>query len=219
MRVFAISDIHGNNELFRKSLKKIGLKKSDKLFILGDLIDRGKESKEVLDTIILLHSHGFDVQCILGNHEQMLLDSILDKNIFNQWVLNGGDKTLLSFLTNSVEKIPIKYIDLLSSFKKYILYDNYILVHAALNMNIDDPFSDLNVIQWERNPRKFLNLNWLNGRKLIHGHTPKSKDNIINSINQNDEIICIDNGNFLKRDGYGALCILELKSLQINFIE
>ena len=219
MRVFAISDIHGNNELFRKSLKKIGLKKSDKLFILGDLIDRGKESKEVLDTVILLLSHGFDVQCILGNHEQMLLDSVLDKNIFNQWVFNGGDKTLLSFLTNSVEKIPLKYIDFLNSFKKYIEYDNYILVHAALNMNIDDPFSDLNVIQWERNPRKFLNVNWLNGRKLIHGHTPKSKDNIINSINQNEEIICIDNGNFLKRDGYGALCILELKSLQINFIK
>lgn len=219
MRVFAISDIHGNNELFRKSLKKIGLKKSDKLFILGDLIDRGKESKEVLDTIILLLSHGFDVQCILGNHEQMLLDSFLDKNIFNQWVLNGGDKTLLSFLTNAVEKIPIKYINLLNSFQKYIEFENYILVHAALNMNIDDPFSDLSVIQWERNPRKFLNVNWLNGRKLIHGHTPKSKDSIINSINQNEEIICIDNGNFLKRDGFGALCILELKSLQINFIK
>jgi serine/threonine protein phosphatase 1 len=45
MRVFVISDIHGNDNLFRKSLKKVELKESDKVFILGDIIDRGKNSK------------------------------------------------------------------------------------------------------------------------------------------------------------------------------
>ena len=101
MRTFVISDIHGNNELFRKSLKLVAFKKSDKLILLGDLIDRGIDSKGVLDTTLLLLETGLDVECLMGNHEKMLLDAFLNTNNLNQWLLNGGDKTLSSFLTSS----------------------------------------------------------------------------------------------------------------------
>lgn len=219
MRVFVVSDIHGNDELFRRSLKKVRLKKSDKLFILGDIIDRGKDSKAVLDTILLLIDSGFDVECIKGNHEQMFLDSFTDNNIFNKWMLNGGDRTLMSFLTNSIHKIPNKYVSFIKSFKNYIQYDNFILVHAALNMNINNPFLDIETMLWERKPEDFLNKEWLRQRKVIHGHTPKSKEYIINSINDNYPIICIDNGSFLNRDNYGSLAIMDLTNLNIEFIK
>ena len=104
MRIFVITDLHGKNELFRKSLKEIGLKKTDKLILLGDIIDRGEDSKGLLDTIILLKEHSFDVTCLMGNHEQMLLDAHLNVNNLNLWLLNGGDKTLSSFLTSSSRK-------------------------------------------------------------------------------------------------------------------
>jgi serine/threonine protein phosphatase 1 len=217
MRVFVISDIHGNDELFRRSLKKVKLKKSDKLFILGDIIDRGKNSKGVLDTIFLLLDSGFDIECVKGNHEQMFLDSFSDNNMFNQWMLNGGDKTLMSFLTNSIHRIPTKYVNFIKSFKNHIEFKNFILVHAALNMNIENPFSDIQTILWERKPENFLNKNWLKDRILIHGHTPKSKEFIINSIKNNDSIICIDNGNFLQREDYGSLAIINLENLDIEF--
>lgn len=219
MRVFVVSDIHGNDEIFRRSLKKVGLKKSDKLFILGDIIDRGKDSKAVLDTIFLLLDSGFDIECIKGNHEQMFLDSFTNDSMFNQWMINGGDKTLMSFLTNSIHKIPSKYVNFIKNFKNHIEYNNFILVHAALNMNIENPFSDIHTILWERKPENFLNENWLKERKLIHGHTPKSKEYIINSIKNNYPIICIDNGTFLQKDDYGSLAIINLTNLNIEFIK
>jgi serine/threonine protein phosphatase 1 len=218
MRIFVLTDIHGKNELFRKALKEIALKKTDKLILLGDLIDRGEDSKGILDTIFLLLEHGFNITCLMGNHEQLFLDAFLNVNNFNLWVLNGGDKTLSSFLTSSIEKIPTKYIELIKSFKYYYEFEQYILVHAALNMKIDNPFSDIKTLVWEREPLKFLDSEWLNDRKLVHGHNPMSQDEILFSLNNNESIISIDNGVYMKKKGFGTMCVLELKSFKIKFI-
>lgn len=218
MRTFIISDVHGNNTLFRKSLKTVRLKKSDKLIILGDLIDRGKDSKGVLDTILLMQENGFEIEILLGNHEEMFLESFKDSNNLNKWMLNGGDKTLQSFLTSQIEKIPTKYIDLIKSFKTHLELENYILVHAAVNMKISNPFQDINTLLWEREPNNFLDLNWLGERKVIHGHHPKTKKEIDEAIKNRNPIIGIDNGVYLKNEDYGSLCILELETLKYQFI-
>lgn len=219
MRTFLVSDIHGNNELFRKALKQVAFKKTDKLIILGDLIDRGPDSKGVLDTILLLLDSGLNVECLMGNHEKLFLDAPLSIDNLNQWLINGGDKTLASFLVSSIEKIPQKYFDLVRSFHYYKEYDGFILVHAALNMKIEQPFSDLKALLWEREPIKYLDDVWLNGRKLIHGHTPQSQSSILESIEQSNPIICIDNGTFLKKENYGAICILHLEKLKPEFVK
>lgn len=219
MRTFAISDIHGNNELFKKALKQLGLKKTDRLLLLGDLIDRGTDTKGVLDSIILLREMGFKIECLMGNHERMFLDSLEDNQNLSQWLLNGGDKTLLSFLTASIDRIPQKYIEFIRSFRMYIELDNFIFVHAALNMNLDDPFKDGDVILWERDPYKYLNKAWLGNRKLVHGHNPQSKLEILSSIRGNKEVICIDNGTFIKRDNFGSLCVLEVEKLKLHFVD
>lgn len=219
MRTFVMSDIHGNNELFRKALKHVVFKKADKLIILGDLIDRGKDSKGVLDTVLLMIESGLNVECLMGNHERMFLDAKLNSDNLNQWLFNGGDKTLASFLTSSIEKIPQKYFEFINSFKYYKEIDNYILVHAALNMQIENPYSDLITLIWEREPIKYLNKEWLGNRKIIHGHSPKSQNIITKSIVENEQIICIDNGTFLKKDNYGSLCIFQLENLSPTFVK
>jgi serine/threonine protein phosphatase 1 len=219
MRTFVISDIHGNNEVFRKSLKQVALKKSDKLILLGDLIDRGNDSKGVLDTVLLLQENGLDVECLMGNHEKMLLEALANSSNLTQWLLNGGDKTLSSFLTSSIEKIPSKYIEFIKTFKYHKEYNGFILVHAALNMKIENPYSDLQTLLWERDPFKFFDKDWLANRKLIHGHNPQSRDSIINSIEKGDNILCIDNGAYLKKENYGTVCVLQLETLQTNFIK
>jgi len=218
MRTFIISDIHGKNILFRKALKSVKLKKSDLLILLGDLIDRGENSKGVLDTIFLLKEHGFNIKLVFGNHEKMFLDSFKNENEHTKWMINGGDKTLSSFLTSDIEKIPKKYIELIQSFKYYLEIDNYIFVHAGLNMKIEDPFKDIETILWERNPIELMNEDWLGNRKLIHGHTPQNKTTIKNQIN--NKIIGIDNGIYFKKnEGYGSLTVLELNSMKIRFID
>jgi len=219
MRVFVLTDIHGENELFRKALKEIGLKKTDKLILLGDLIDRGNNSKGVLDTIILLLDNGFDVTCLIGNHEQMFLDAFEDLNKLNLWLMNGGDKTLSSFLTSSIEKIPPKYIKLLKSFKYYHEYELYILVHAAVNMKIENPFSDLKTLVWERNPLEYLDKNWLKNRRLIHGHNPTIQSKIKEAIINGSSVISIDNGVYMDKEGYGSMCVFELTNKDLKFIK
>lgn len=218
MRTFVLTDIHGNNELFKKSLKRIDLKKADRLIILGDLIDRGNDSKGVLDTLLSLYEYGFYVKCLIGNHEKMFLDAFLNTNNLNHWLVNGGDKTLSSFLTSSIDKIPKKYFDLINSFEFYYESENYIFVHAALNMKIENPFLDIETILWEREPSKFIDNGWLGNRKLIHGHNPQNKESILNSINGNEKIICIDNGTYINKANYGSMCVLELDNFSVKFI-
>ncbi len=218
MRTFVISDIHGNNSLFKTALKKIEFKKSDSLIILGDLIDRGADSKGVLDTVFLLLENKYNVECLMGNHEFMFLNALSDVNILNQWLINGGDKTMLSFLTSSINRIPKKYFELVSTFKYYKEFENFILVHASINMKIENPYSDINTMLWDREPKRIFDSNWLKSRKIIHGHSPKSQKEILKSIIENEQIICIDNGTFLKKENFGTLCILQLENLKPIFI-
>ncbi len=218
MKVFVLTDIHGQNNLFRKALKEVALKKSDKLIILGDMIDRGRNSKGVLDTIFLLLNEGFDITCLMGNHEKLFLDAFLSTNDLNSWLMNGGDKTLSSFLTSSIEKIPQRYIDFFKSLKYHYEFEQYILVHAALNMKISNPFSDIETLIWEREPLKYFDEGWLQGRKVIHGHSPISQKEIMSAICENSPILNIDNGTYVKKEGFGGLCVLELKKNEIKFV-
>lgn len=219
MSTYIISDIHGCNKTFRKALKNIALKKTDKLILLGDLIDRGNDSKGVIDTILLLIDHGFDVLCIKGNHEQMLIDAIHDTYEKVQWIRNGGKQTLSSFLTSDISGIPKDYIDFISSFKDYFLIDDYILVHAGLNMNLDNPFEDKHSLFWLRDWKPLYNKVWLGDRKVIHGHNPLKDFEIKEQLNSEyPHVWGIDGGVHLrKEDGYGKLCVFELESKKIFF--
>jgi serine/threonine protein phosphatase 1 len=79
-RVFIIGDIHGCNKTFRKLvLEKISIRKTDKIYCLGDYIDRGPDSKGVIDFIIQLRKDGFNIHTLRGNHEQLLLESEIDE--------------------------------------------------------------------------------------------------------------------------------------------
>ena len=70
MRRFAISDIHGCARTFEALLDRIAFTSQDELYLLGDYIDRGGDSKGVLDLIFRFQKEGYAVQCLLGNHEQ-----------------------------------------------------------------------------------------------------------------------------------------------------
>src|SRR6478736_5094582 len=111
MRVFAISDIHGCAKTFVSLVEKvIKLTREDKLFLLGDYIDRGPDSKGVIDYIIQLEQKGFDVTALRGNHEEMLLKGITDSHFLEMFLKNGGDKTLEGFGVKHPKELPIEYL-------------------------------------------------------------------------------------------------------------
>jgi len=73
MKRLVIPDIHGCARTFEKLLDSVGPSKHDKLYFLGDFIDKGPDSSGVLDTLLRLIDQGFEINAVRGNHEENML--------------------------------------------------------------------------------------------------------------------------------------------------
>ncbi len=216
-RRFVIPDIHGCARTFRCMLENIiHFGKDDRLYVLGDMIDRGPRSKEVLDTILRLRSDGYHVHPLRGNHEEMFLQSCRDRGYFRVWMLNGGRATLDSFGIEDGCDVPLPYRQFISGLPYFIGLPDFVLVHGSLNFQIPDPFADTEAILWSRNTT--VNRQLIGGRRVIGGHTPVSRDEIRYCLSS--DRITLDNGCVYKREqGLGSLAALELNSMALYFLE
>ena len=111
-RVFAIGDIHGEVEALENLITSLNAKPEDEFIFLGDYIDRGKSSKQVIDFLINL-SKKHDCTFVRGNHEEFLLKSLIedDKNFHDFWCRHGGDQALKSYGVETVAELRIKMPD------------------------------------------------------------------------------------------------------------
>jgi serine/threonine protein phosphatase 1 len=173
MRQLFISDIHGYALTFRALLQALKLKREDQLYLLGDYIDRGPDSQGVIDHIMQLQASGFQVNCLRGNHEEMLLESLADKDEYlESWLYNGGHETLESFGVQEPAQIPRPYIEWIKALPYYIELPKAFLVHAGLEFTDGDPLADRDAMLWTRGWYDQLDRTWLGDRVLLHGHTP-----------------------------------------------
>ena len=90
-------------------LHQISFSKKDELYLLGDYIDRGPDSKGVIDYIWELQDLGYKIHCLRGNHEQMMLEALYDEENLRFWKHHGGKATLKSFNTKDIFNIPKAY--------------------------------------------------------------------------------------------------------------
>lgn len=211
---FVIGDIHG---CFRtlSSLIEDDLQPSieDEIYFLGDYTGKGPHSKEVIKYILRLQDEGYKTKCLLGNHEKMLLDSLLsDKNHYI-WLWNGGSETLRSFKVDRVSELKPKYLDFFNSLEYFYELDNFILVHGGLNFNNPDPLKDRRAMLWSRN--SYIDKSKINGKRLIVGHTPMKLKKINCSLNE--DIIRLDGGCVYSKVKLkqGYLVALELSSMNL----
>src|ERR1700721_350669 len=103
---WVIPDIHGCHKTFKKLVSRLELnKEEDQLFLLGDYIDRGPNSRKVIKFIMKLRTEGFIVRTLKGNHEDLMLLSIQDPHLISLWHQNGGLATLKSFKVTEPELI------------------------------------------------------------------------------------------------------------------
>lgn len=216
-RRFVIPDIHGCALTLRCLVEKvIRLGPTDTLYLLGDYIDRGPRSKEVLELIHSWSARGFSVHPLRGNHEEMLLDACRDRDSFRLWMLNGGGATLTSYGVEDACEIPLPHRTMLDALPAYLELDDAVLVHAGLNFDLDDPFSDRDAMLWVR-PTRTDSVK-LGGRRLICGHTPKTRHEIQASLATG--LITLDNGCvYAGKPGLGSLAALELNTLTLLFQE
>ena len=213
---YAISDIHGCCKTFVKLLKKIEFKKRDTLYLLGDYVDRGPDSKGVVDYIMDLKKDGYNVITLMGNHEDMLLSAIYKDVYLKSWLNNGGDVALKSFDVSHPKNLEGKYIEFFNGLERYVELEDYFLVHAGFNFKIDNPLEDKQAMLWIRKsvpPKSFLV-----GKKIIHGHTPVGKNKIIKSLKKEKPSINIDAGCvYADKLSLGRLCAINLDNLSLTF--
>lgn len=190
---FIIPDIHGCSETFKALVERLRLNHNDELYLLGDYIDKGPGSKEVLDFIFELRDKGYKVNALIGNHEKELVDSFDDESLYREWLEGGGKEALESFAVNHINDIPKKYIDFIKSLPYYFMLDNFILVHAGFNFNSTNIFQDEKAMLCIREFQVDTALT--NGRRIIHGHVPTTLFTIIKTLgNPNAQSFPLDNG-------------------------
>lgn len=226
MPQFAISDIHGCAKTFDALLNEIQLSPSDELFLLGDYIDRGPDSKGVIDRIMQLEQDGYQVECLMGNHEQMLLDAITTDDPFANdiWSANGGEQTLESFGLQKTDKlglIPADYLRFMSRLGLYKELNGYILVHAGLNFEAPNPLEDTEAMLWIRGFENSVDQEWLNGRVLVHGHTPRAAAQIKLQLKKlsSVSVLNIDAGCVFQRHGRDSLCAFNMTDRTLTFVK
>lgn len=221
---WVVPDIHGCLNTLKSLIEnRINLSKSDAIYFLGDYIDRGPDSKGVIDYIMSLQNAGYEVHCLRGNHEDYCLRAweadkkrfMFRSNIEKDWRKNGASSTLDSFGVKRPRDIDEKYINWIKKTEYYIELDDCILVHAGMNFNISNPFEDTSSMMWIRNFK--VDPNKVGGKKVIHGHVPVEMS-LIDLFVQSEgyNFLALDNGIYYKnKDGFGNLLAYNLDTKEI----
>ena len=186
-RILAIGDIHGCLAQFEALLHALAPTSDDHIILLGDYVDRGPDSAGVLKrTISLTRTH--HLTCVMGNHEQMMLEARSSHDKYSDWLLNGGDATLKSYagVRATLRDIPGDHWTFLEGgLRDYVETDSHIFVHA--NAYPDMPMQDQPdyMLRWERfdeiAPHE-------SGKVIVCGHTPQKSGRPANR----GYAICID---------------------------
>lgn len=169
--------------------EELNIQPQDEIYCVGDYIDRGIDSKGVIDIILLLREQGYQIHTLRGNHEQMMMESVESLEKLNFWFKYGGDATLDSFSIDSYSEMPWEYVQFFEQTKFYIEIPGYIIVHAGLNFDREDIFEDKEAMLWTRGFDSQQPV--LQNKILIHGHTPKPLKYI---LKQKSNCINIDGG-------------------------
>jgi serine/threonine protein phosphatase 1 len=171
---FIVGDVHGCLEMLKRLIDEIEWSPSDdRLIFIGDYIDRGEDPKGVVDFVLRLKEDSPLVQCLIGNHEQMLLDYL--SNVDPQsYIFNGGLSTLRSYKEVGRSErdplIPSSHLDFFSSLLPMIELEQYYIVHAGFRPNIRIEDQDLIDMVWIRDG--FIYSDYDFGKVIIFGHTP-----------------------------------------------
>lgn len=180
---FVVGDVHGRYDLMVEILKKWDQQKQQLVF-LGDVIDRGEQSRQCLELAKeLVEEEG--AICLMGNHERMLLAYLRDpENRYDHYHRNGGDTTINSLLGRdldspvepllAVKELSEKVADLLDFVATRPYYhetDRYIFVHAGLDWSQSDwRKTSHHDLVWLREP--FYKGENTTGKTIVFGHTP-----------------------------------------------
>ena len=149
----------------------LALSSVDTVVFLGDAVDRGPSSKQVVDRILTLNDT-CRVVFIMGNHEEIMRDAMSGRGLFNQWRLDAGGQATLDSYGGSVDNIPAEHIRFLVSALPYWETETDIFVHASLESDVSLANQTSEFLRWKHiggSERPHVS-----GKRVICGHTPQT---------------------------------------------
>lgn len=188
-RIYAIGDIHGRADLLRRLYRAIAddAAACDRRRIavhLGDYVDRGPDSRGVIDLVLTSPLAGFECVYLKGNHEQLMLDFLDGSGDALLWFYNGGDATAASYGVDVGGRwgwdegawrealrraVPPAHFAFLRRLELAAVYGDYLFVHAGLRPGVAIEAQDEEDLLWIREP--FLGYAGDHGKVVVHGHT------------------------------------------------
>lgn len=207
-QLFVIGDVHGEYGMLTKLLEKWD-KETQTLLFIGDLADRGPDSKACFELVYELVTAG-DAICLTGNHEQILLRFLNQPDAhYGNYLINGGASTISTLLPGSIqnqyqpseiaEKIKDHYPDIIafiSSLPLYFEWQHFLFVHAGVDLSLPNWKETLaKDFYWIREP--FHQGKNDTGKVIVFGHTPTPvlhQDDNNYDIWESDHKIGIDGG-------------------------
>lgn len=228
-RIYAIGDVHGRDDLLEELLAKIGRDAMDSgpdrptLVFLGDYIDRGVHSREVIDRLMAIPKRQFDAYYLRGNHESALLTFLEHPETGPSWVTLGGRETMFSYgvrapgptgtetefvraATALRAAIPPAHLEFLQRVDLYVRLGDYLFVHAGLRPG-------RSLAKQAQEDILEIRTQFLKSRArwpfvIVHGHSPVAQ------ATRFDRRIALDTGAFAT----GRLSAVRLDGANVDFL-
>ena len=187
-RTIAIGDIHGCSTALAALVAAFNPTSDDTIVPLGDYVDRGIDSKGVLDLLIELGDR-CNLVPILGNHDQMMLHASDGRSDLQFWLNCGGDSALDSYgSSGQLDLIPIEHMRFLESCHSYYESETHIFLHANYTPKLSLGEHDDHTIRWLSLRDYIPQQQHCSGRNAVVGHTPHGE------VFDIGHLVCIDTG-------------------------
>lgn len=190
-RVYAIGDVHGRRDLLDMLLDRIEADDAARggepatIILLGDLVDRGPASAQVIERLIALRATRPSTRFLLGNHEEVFLKALDgDRQTLRLFTRIGGVETILSYgitradydaadydelLVMMRTQVPPAHIDFLNGFEDIIEIGDYVFVHAGIRPEQPLSAQRPSDLRWIR--EEFLRFKGAHEKMVVHGHS------------------------------------------------
>lgn len=220
MARFVTTDVHGCLRTLRRALEEVVLfSPRDELYVLGDYVNKGPDSKGVLDYLMQLRARGLEVHCLRGNHDQELLDAA-HGHIGKTWA-SAADRelTLSSFGAATATDIPEVYLHWLDALPYEFDLPDFVLVHAGFDFRQppermrQDHYTMMNIKQFTFDASR------LQGKRLVHGHVPTPVKEVRRRIAVKAGALNLDTGCVYRHNPELAhLSVLNLDTLTLHTV-
>lgn len=229
---FAVGDIHGRADLLREMFDLLEARSSEEarpggepiLVFLGDYVDRGPDSRGVVDLLLSGRPRGYARRFLRGNHEQSMM-AFMEAPLSNRaWVLQGGAETLVSYgiapppplgandqdwieaAAQLAARLPPDHLEFLTNLERYVALGGYAFVHAGIDAGRPLEKQTDQDLYWSR--ARFLASQRRFSHRVVHGHTPSDKPYA------DWRRVGVDTGAYVS----GTLTVARLEGAEVTFL-